>query len=175
MVERYQLWPNSPAREGNVTVGRGGAEIESGSMTPTDLVILLACAGVLALMIALLVSVRRLGRSLAAAQSGLRTLRDDVEALAAPSAEAPAGAEPPSRPNYVITANGDDERVAGQPPFPTGRVVAVTLGEPLHKVAAFSYGVRRALREEKRAHLAYQVRREYRRRRRATRRAARAR
>jgi hypothetical protein len=42
------------------------------------------------------------------------------------------------------------------------------------KMAAFSHGVRQALREERRAHLAYQVRREYRRRRKATRARARA-
>ena len=44
-------------------------------------------------------------------------------------------------------------------------VTRVTLGEPLVKVAAFSFGVRRALTEENRALIAYRVRRELKRRR----------
>jgi hypothetical protein len=44
-------------------------------------------------------------------------------------------------------------------------VTRVTLGEPLIKVAAFSFGVRRALTEENRALIAYRVRRELKRRR----------
>jgi hypothetical protein len=47
----------------------------------------------------------------------------------------------------------------------TRQVTSVTIGEPLIKVAAFSFGVRRALTEEKRALIAYRVRRELKRRR----------
>ncbi len=49
-----------------------------GSMTPTDVVILLACAAALALMTTVLVSVRRLGRSLA--ETHARQLRQLVGA-----------------------------------------------------------------------------------------------
>jgi hypothetical protein len=52
---------------------------------------------------------------------------------------------------------------AGPPDRGQGR--SVTFGEPLIKVAAFSFGVRRALTEEKRALIAYRVRRELKRRR----------
>ena len=56
------------------------------------------------------------------------------------------------------------ESLAGDPDF-GHQATRVTLGEPLIKVAAFSFGVRRALTEEKRALIAYRVRRELKRRR----------
>jgi hypothetical protein len=46
---------------------------------------------------------------------------------------------------------------------PTARVASVTLGGPMIKVAAFSYGVRHALREEHRVRMAYLMRKELRR------------
>jgi len=65
---------------------------------------------------------------------------------------------------YVITDAGDGDR-SGEVAL-SRRTVAVTMGEPLVKIAAFSSGVGRALREETRAHIAYQVRRELKQRRR---------
>jgi hypothetical protein len=59
---------------------------------------------------------------------------------------------------YVVGPPADDRDLARQ-------VTRVTLGEPLIKVAAFSFGVRRALTEEKRSLIAYRVRRELKRRR----------
>ncbi len=65
---------------------------------------------------------------------------------------------------YVITDAGNGRR--GGDIALARRTVALTMGEPLVKVAAFSSGVGRALREETRAHIAYQVRREMKQRRR---------
>jgi hypothetical protein len=65
---------------------------------------------------------------------------------------------------YVITDAGNGRKVGDI--LLARRTVALTMGEPLVKVAAFSSGVGRALREETRAHIAYQVRREMKQRRR---------
>ena len=82
-------------------------------------------------------------------------------------------ATPRSRSNRVV-AGSLRRRVAGRcEVIPTAArpVARVTLGEPLIKVAAFSFGVRRALTEENRALIAYRVRRERKMRRRGMRRA----
>jgi hypothetical protein len=52
----------------------------------------------------------------------------------------------------------------------TARVASVTRGSPLIKVAAFTHGVRRALREEQRMRIAYAVRKELRQQRKTRRR-----
>ncbi len=52
----------------------------------------------------------------------------------------------------------------------TARIASVVLGGPLIKVAAFSHGIRRALREEHRMRVAYVVRKEMRRQRKIRRR-----
>jgi hypothetical protein len=65
---------------------------------------------------------------------------------------------------YVITGAVDGHRPGAV--SLSRRTVAVTMGEPLVKLAALSSGVGRALREESRAHIAYQVRREMKQRRR---------
>jgi hypothetical protein len=64
---------------------------------------------------------------------------------------------------YVITSAVNGHQV-GVPL--SRRTAVVTMGEPLVKLAALSSGVGRALREETRAHIAYQVRREMKQRRR---------
>jgi hypothetical protein len=56
----------------------------------------------------------------------------------------------------------------------TARVASVTLGRPLIKVAAFAYGVRRALDEEHRLRMTLAFRHELRRQRKLRRRAPRA-
>lgn len=100
------------------------------------------------------------GRDLAALRDQLSELTERQENLEATASQGPA--------DYVIAFDQ-----AEPTEVPTQRVVSATLGEPLIKVAALGHGLRQALREERRAHLAYQVRREYRRRRKATRAAAR--
>ncbi|MGH3354316.1 MAG: hypothetical protein ACRDOJ_00360 [Nocardioidaceae bacterium] len=134
-------------------------------MSPVEIILAVACALLLALTTALAVSVWRLGAELQTCRLTVDGLREQVEELVRRErARETAEAAPDGEPEYVITFDAQDPV-----PVSTQRVVSTTLGEPLIKVAALSHGVRRALREEKRAHLAYQVRREYRRRRRQTR------
>jgi hypothetical protein len=68
-------------------------------------------------------------------------------------------------PEQEVIADAGNGRRPGEIPL-SRRTMALTMGEPLVKVAAFSSGVGRALREETRAHIAYQVRREMKQRRR---------
>ena len=72
----------------------------------------------------------------------------------------------------VITVLADDQPTDGEEPS-TARIASVTLGPPLVKIAAFSYGVRRALREEQRMRVSYAVRKELRRQRKLRRRSRR--
>jgi hypothetical protein len=131
-------------------------------------VVLVAACSVLALLVVLGgFALRRAGGESRARQAELAALREEVGALARRQAELEI-ASTPSPADYVITF--DDRAVDGAvAEVPAQRVVSATLGEPLIKVAAFGHGVRRALGEEQRAHLRYQVRREYRRRRKASR------
>lgn len=71
--------------------------------------------------------------------------------------------EPP-----VLITDMADERSDTDPTV--SRVVSVTLAGPLIKVAAFSHGVQRALREESRMRIAYAFRRELKQQRRLRRR-----
>ena len=154
-------------------------------MSPVEIWLIVACALLLAVAALLVLAWRVLERRStvrqAALEAALARLEQRVEELcrresARETAEAAAGAEHAAHAehaDWVITFDQHDDR---QDPatVSTQQVVGTALGEPLIKAAAFSHGVRRALREEKRAHLAFQVRREYRRRRRASRSRARA-
>lgn len=148
-------------------------------MSWSQVITLLACAGVLSLALVFLVSVRRNRRELADFRRGTDSLHKEIQHLRselrdlAERLDQPVAQDQPS--DYLITTANGRPGTADTEPASTSRVVSATVGEPLVKVAAFSSGVRQALREEKRAHLAYQVRREYRRRRRASRAAARQR
>lgn len=139
-------------------------------MSPLLVALALACAllvVVVAVLAAAMVSARR--RAVQQEQThgrDLAALRDQLSELTARQAELEAAGSPAA--DYVITFDQQEPIQVS-----TQRVVSATLGEPLIKAAAFGHGVRRALREDRRAHLAYQVRREYRRRRKATRAAAR--
>lgn len=142
-------------------------------MSPVEIALVAACALLLAAAVAAAMTTRQLAARSASLERTVDRLREQVEELsrreaAREVAETSGTAE---EADYVITFDG--ERQPRQT-APTHQVVSTTLGEPLIKVAALSYGVRQALREEKRAHLAYQVRREYRRRRRESRARARA-
>lgn len=136
-------------------------------MGPLVIVLIVACAVSVPLVILGALALRRAGAEARARQSELAALREELAALAQRQAELESVATS-SPADYVITFNAP-----AAVEVPAQRVVSATLGEPLIKVVAFGHGVRRALGEEQRAHLRYQVRREYRRRRKATRAAAR--
>lgn len=149
--------------------------IWSDVMNPVEITLLTACALLLLVAAGAVVSLRRLVARSAGLEQTVDRLRETVEELARrEAARETAEAAETQGADWVITFDGEHPHF-GQQTASTQRVVSSTLGEPLIKVAAFSHGVRRALREEKRAHLAYQVRREYRRRRKASRTRARAR
>ncbi len=67
-----------------------------------------------------------------------------------------------TEPVPVITGLTKDQPAVGAEPS-AARIASVTLGPPLIKIAAFSYGVRRALSEEQRMRVSYAVRKELRR------------
>jgi hypothetical protein len=142
-------------------------------MSPVEIALVAACALLLAVAAGAAVTLRQLSTRATALQHAVDRLCDQVADLdrreAARTAAQEAAAEQPERArqaDWVITRFDDEQE---QRTVPAQQVVSTALGEPLIKVAALSHGVRQALREERRAHLAFQVRREYRRRRRQTR------
>jgi hypothetical protein len=155
-------------------------------MSPVVVALLCGCAllvvPALGVSLVATVRVRRLTAALAAAESSLERLTERVGELGRREAAreaAEAETTDAREAEWVITYDGEEHpgrrADAGERrTVATTQVVGTALGEPLIKVAALSHGVRQALREEKRAHLAYQVRREYRRRRRESRARARA-
>lgn len=120
-------------------------------------------------------------RARAREQAVLATATADVDALRARvdelSAELSAGlavsrAPAPAETEYLITtAGGSADRAL--PQVPERAVLSVTVGAPLVKLAAFGYGLRRALSAESRNRIAFEMRREVKRARKARRRAAR--
>jgi hypothetical protein len=144
-------------------------------MSPVEIALLVACVVLLLVCVGAVATLRRLVARAAAMDSTLDRLREQVEELsrresAREAAEADTTRASQEAADWVITFDREDSPQT----VSTQHVVSTTLGEPLIKMAALSHGVRRALREERRAHLAFQVRREYRRRRRASRSRARA-
>jgi hypothetical protein len=115
-------------------------------------------------------------------RAALATARADVEALSARledlsaelAASRGAAVLTPPQAEYVITTAGDRSAEAEDlPQVPDRAVLSVTLGEPLVKLAAFGYGVRKALSGETRNRIAFEMRREVKRARKERRRAAR--
>jgi hypothetical protein len=111
----------------------------------------------------------------ASAQADLEALRAQLEELSSELAVARgAAAVVPPQTEFVITTAGDPVADPGNlPAVPDRAVLSVTLGEPLVKLAAFGYGVRRALSAESRNRIAFEMRREVKRARKERRRAAR--
>lgn len=111
-------------------------------------------------------------------------LSQQVEQLRPVSQPRPAPASPPrtsglaAAPGGLREADPSDEAVSvithldvdPEPVTTTGRVASMTVGGPLIKVAAFTHGIRRALREEQRMRIAYVVRKELRQQRKTRRR-----
>lgn len=130
-------------------------------------------------VLALVLGARR-GRArereaLAAARADVEALRAQVEELSS-ALVAQQGAAAAVQPSveYLITTAGDEAaQRADLPQVPDRAVLSVTLGEPLVKLAAFGYGLRRALSAESRNRIAFEIRRETKRTRKERRRAAR--
>jgi hypothetical protein len=140
-------------------------------MSPVEIALGAACALLLVLVGGAALTLRQLSARTATLQRAVDRLCDQVEELvrreAAREVAEETDVESRAREaDWVITRFDDEDE---QRLVPAQQVVSTALGEPLIKVAALSHGVRQALREERRAHLAFQVRREYRRRRRQTR------
>lgn len=74
--------------------------------------------------------------------------------------------------DIVITSAGERPR-SDRPQVPERAVLSVTVGTPLVKAAAFGHGLRRALSAESRNRIAFEMRREVKRARKARRRQAR--
>ena len=135
------------------------------------LLLLLLGAGVAALLLGRRARAREAAAD-AAARTDVEVLRARVEELSAELAAASRPVADGDTGEYVITTAGHPER-ADLPQVPERAVLSVTLGEPLVKLAAFGYGLRRALSPESRNRIAFEMRREVRRARKARRRAAR--
>jgi hypothetical protein len=105
----------------------------------------------------------------------MEALRSQVEDLSAALAASQGAAElSTTQTEYVITTAGETgPRRQDLPQVPERAVLSVTLGEPLVKLAAFGYGLRRALAPESRNRIAFEMRREVKRARKQRRRAAR--
>jgi hypothetical protein len=102
---------------------------------------------------------RRTDAALAAAFAGQAELRRLLEDRIEPAAPAPV----PAMAEFVITDAGRSTPDADERPVSDRIVLSATLGEPLVKAAAFTFGVRRALSPESRNRIRFAMRREVRR------------
>ncbi|MGZ4468834.1 MAG: hypothetical protein ACXVEU_05940 [Nocardioidaceae bacterium] len=150
-------------------------------------VLLLLLPGVL--LTVLLATRRRLERELASSRTDLAALRERLDALtaapaapAAPAAQAPA-ARPAAEREYLITDLPEGPLVLRRTPDPAsparregstdvtaGSFVSLALGESLVKAVSFGHGLRRALSPANRNRIAFEIRSEVRRARKARRR-----
>ena len=135
------------------------------------LLLLLLGAGVAALLVGHRARARAAAAD-AAERSDVDLLRARVEELSAELAATRGAVPGRESAEYVITTAGEPGR-SDLPQVPDRAVLSVTLGEPLVRLAAFGYGLRRALSPESRNRIAFEMRREVRRARKARRRAAR--
>jgi hypothetical protein len=114
--------------------------------------------------------------ALASARADVEELRARLEELSSQLAasQEEASAVPP-KDEYLITTVGarSDESSGELSQVPDRAVLSVTLGEPLVKVAAFGFGLRRALSAESRNRITFEMRREVKRARKERRRVAR--
>lgn len=123
--------------------------------------------------------------ALAAARADVAALRVQVDELsgrlaattpASPSPQTPDTTSGTASAEFVITSAGRQDAAPfgdGASQVPGRAVLSVTLGEPLVKAAAFGYALRRTLSPESRNRIAFEMRREVKRSRKARRRAAR--
>lgn len=121
----------------------------------TGAALLLALASVL---VAVVVSGRRSHQALISSRAEIETLHARVSALSEEVAAARvAAAAAPPRPDaerLITTAGGSTNAMSDRV------VLSAAVGEPLVKLAAFGYGVRRALAPHTRNRIAFEMRRE---------------
>ena len=142
-------------------------------MTDVQVAVLVGAAGVLVVIFTTLTwRMHAQVRRLAAEVATLRALQEGPGRRLVPPAATVSSNDSTTKPVPVITGLADDQPSNGVEPS-TARIASVTLGPPLVKIAAFSYGVRRALREEQRMRVSYAVRKELRRQRKLRRRSRR--
>lgn len=147
--------------------------IGSGTMNPGLVVVVAVTAAMLLAVVVLLRDRSRLRREVDTSHAALEVLKERVDRLAdeAENARMAAAAAPVvPQVDYVITTAGLPEVTARS--VPDHAVLSATVGEPLVKVAAFAYGVRRALSAESRNRITFEVKREIRRARKQRRREA---
>jgi len=113
--------------------------------------------------------------ALAAARADVEQLRAQLDELSSELATTRGAASlvTPQVEYLITTAGSSAEESKDLPRVADRAVLSVTLGEPLVKMAALGYGVRRALSAESRNRIAFAVRREVKRARKERRRAAR--
>ena len=105
-------------------------------------------------VVAWTLAARRSRRELAASRAQLAGLQERVDELARALSELQPDREAPPV-GYVITDAGSPAE-----PVSTAAALSVTLGDPMIRLAALAYGVRRALSAESRNRIAFEVRRE---------------
>lgn|SRR5680860_356811 len=150
------------------------------------LLVALSCVVVLllVLLVVLLANTlsgrRRMRQALADSRVDVEALRTQLEAMSneIESARIVAAAAPAvPQTEYLITSVGGSHLFENEAAVSNRAVLSVAFGEPLVKVVAFGYGVRRALSPETRNRIAFEMRREVKRarkeRRRDTKRAGR--
>lgn len=128
------------------------------------LLVALGCTAVVVLAgVGILVSLsrsrRQLEGDLAEARLELVALRERLDQLSARGGPGPGGASSglPVTQEFLITTAG----TSGPPvEVPDRAVLSLTLGRPLVKVAAFAYGVGRALSPQNRNRIAFEMKRE---------------
>ena len=133
--------------------------------------LLVALGCVVALLLILLVVLlattlsgrRRMRQALAASRVEVDALRTQLEAMSVEfeSARIVAAAAPAlPQTEYLITSAGASDLFDNETAVSNRAVLSVAFGEPLVKVVAFGYGVRRALSPETRNRIAFEMRRE---------------
>jgi len=133
------------------------------------LLVALGCVVVLllVLLVVLLASTlsgrRRMQQALAASRVDVAALRTQLEAMSVEIESARiVAASAPAVPQteYLITSAGGSQLFENEAAASNRAVLSVAFGEPLVKVVAFGYGVRRALSPETRNRIAFEMRRE---------------
>ena len=115
--------------------------------------LLVALCGLLGVVIA---GRRRMQQELDVSRADVESLRtrlDEIEASRAAAVTLPVVPQT----EYLITTAGTDAEVHQ---VPDRVVLSATFGEPLVKLVAFGYGVRRALSPQTRNRIAFEMRRE---------------